>query len=802
MKYENKFYDALERIFLGAEIEGDSGYVNLLAIKSRYYKNILQIFREQVEAELIISSFKEEFFDRLYSFFEKYFSECGSVYFAKTAFSQNVYEKVYTDNRDVVLFWKTHMLYYVKSDILFKNIDVIVKDDDGTAYKFFFDCGQLKNKQNNEKKELIFTYNKIEDGKYWFDVAYSKQGTKNKTAKIAKSIQVPEEILNKAYSVFKKQNMVDFFINKDAKKFLTEQLDLYLHQILLAENNIFDQNRLDQLKTVKQFALKIIDFVAQFENELVKIWNKPKFVLDSNYVITIDRLPKEIIDKLKSHIGWQEQLAEWEELSINPEGKHAPIDTRFFKSLELEILALFDNLDEVLDGRLIKSENYQALNTMQKRYKEQVQCVYIDPPFNTGKDFEYIDNYQDSSWLTIMYDRLNNIKELLSLDGAMLLHLDYNAEYRGRELLNLVFEQNFINNLAWAYRSGGASDSKALPYKYDNILFYAKDKRSFLLNPVYERQYYTKNFMGAKKDKDGNYYADTLLRDVFEGEILDPKRNITFNVRKVLNLSNEFYSFKNSQKPEGLLHLLLTLSSLKNKKLVLDCFAGSGTALAVAKKMRKKFIGIEMGDYFNTFYLDFIEYKNSESNKKNIYKKFSVIEVEEQKTKLIAKVNKVGLLGRMKEVLACNGRHEPCGITGALNWQGGGFFKYYKFEQYEDTLRKMKYNIETETIFDISGPFANYIFQTDSKLTEVLDIQLSSTSDDSIVNLDFDKLYPNIDFAETISLLKGKPIKKITPTGVLLQGDTNEICTDYKVMTAEEKVEFVKMLKPFLWWGE
>ena len=157
-KHETKFYEALEDIFLGAKIEGEGGFVNLLSIKSAYYKKILKQFKTEVDKDPVVKQFKEEFFDRLYSFFEKYFSESGSVYFTKTRYSQNIYEKVYTDNKDVVLFWKTNVLYYVKSDILFQNIDVEVKDDNGLTYNFFFDCGELVSKQNNEKRELIFTY--------------------------------------------------------------------------------------------------------------------------------------------------------------------------------------------------------------------------------------------------------------------------------------------------------------------------------------------------------------------------------------------------------------------------------------------------------------------------------------------------------------------------------------------------------------------------------------------------------------------------------------------------------------------
>ncbi len=97
---------------------------------------------------------KKNFFDKLYTFFNKYFSESGSVYFTKTANWQRVYEKVYTDNRDVVLFWKTHMLYYVKTDILFNSMDVNIEDDEKEKnYNFYFDVGGLQSRQNNEKKK-------------------------------------------------------------------------------------------------------------------------------------------------------------------------------------------------------------------------------------------------------------------------------------------------------------------------------------------------------------------------------------------------------------------------------------------------------------------------------------------------------------------------------------------------------------------------------------------------------------------------------------------------------------------------
>ena len=815
---EQKFYDTLEKVFTGVPIEGEGGFVNLLHIKQEYYSAVLKKFRAEVDADKVITAnFKEDFFRHLYTFFERYFSECGSVYFTKTSAWQKVYEKIYTSKKDVVLYWKTNKLYYVKSDMLFQTTSLKVEDENGNGYVFKFDVGSLSQKQNNEKKELLFCFKekvvgktKLHDSKsgdttFVISVGYKNGKAKNDAETISQSSNIPVEIVEKAIERFKRQTTVDFFINKNAEEFLNEQLDLFLNQILLDTKSQFDQKRLEQLKAVKIYAEKLIGFISQFENELVYIWNKPKFVRKSNYVISLDKLSDALIEKIRNHSGLKGQIEEWKELKMvdnnftfSPmdlmDKPHLPIDTKFFKDLELEILSRFEHLDEALNGRLIKSEHYQALNTMQKRYHGQIHCIYIDPPFNTGSDFPYMDDYQDSTWLTLMNDRVNLAKNLLNKKGSMFLHLDHYAEHRGRELMDLLFDSNnFVNNLSWAYRSGGVSKEKALPYKHDSILFYAKDKDNLALNLIKERQFFEKSFMGCKKDSSGKFYADTILRDIFEGEIYDPDRNVRYNVRKVLNLSNEFYSFKNSQKPEGLIHLLTTLSNIETNGYVCDFFAGSGTSMAVSKKLGYKFLGIEMGEHFSEHYRDTIKYADSEKNRKDIDAKFVVLESCVENGKIIAQVKKVGLLGRMKEVVACCGAHEPCGITENVKWQGGGFFKYYELEQYEDVLRKAHYK---ETIPYSEDVFNQYVFFADDKFANAIEVK------DKNIDLDFSKLYDDIDFPETISLLLGKPIVKITQDEVSLQGMDKPIKYNVKKMTNEEKIDFVQMLKPLLWWGE
>ena len=126
MTKEQKFYNALKDIFVGAKVEGESGYINLMRIKSRYYeKGVFPKLKGDIEKAIEpFPEFKEELFDKLYTFFQRYFSESGAIYFRYTPIHQNIYEKVYTDDKDVILFWKTHMLYYVKTDRLFKNLEV------------------------------------------------------------------------------------------------------------------------------------------------------------------------------------------------------------------------------------------------------------------------------------------------------------------------------------------------------------------------------------------------------------------------------------------------------------------------------------------------------------------------------------------------------------------------------------------------------------------------------------------------------------------------------------------------------
>ncbi|HIC87754.1 MAG TPA: site-specific DNA-methyltransferase, partial [Aquificae bacterium] len=345
-----------------------------------------------------------------------------------------------------------------------------------------------------------------------FNVLYSERGRKTKLKDILKELKkkgivLDEETLERTFRVFERQNEVDYFINKNARGFLKEQFDLWFYQYIYSDETEFTERRVKQLKVLKEIAYKIIDFVGQFEDELVKIWQKPKFVLNSNYVITLDRIAKkeggiEVIEKIVDRLieqkrefkgeldRWRSikennrsyrerfeevgeignQVVEWYLLdlvdedfdpkgiliptitgkNLNPEYKFLPVDTRYFKDLEVEILSLFDNLDEELDGWLIKSENWQALNTILPKFKEKVQTIYIDPPFNTGSNefTMYINRFLDSAWITMMENRLRLAREFLKDTGSIFVRIDYHGNHYVRFLMDDIFgKENFRNEI-------------------------------------------------------------------------------------------------------------------------------------------------------------------------------------------------------------------------------------------------------------------------------------------------------------------------------------------------------------------
>jgi len=815
---EKLFFDQLKDIFIGAKIEGESGFINLMRIKSAYFDVIFKELNKEIEEKTKdFPDFKEEMFDKLYTFFKTYFSESGSIYFTYTPLKSKIYEKIYTPNKDVVLFWKTHMLYYVKTDKLWNNLTIDF-DEDGVRYKINYDVSKLQHKKANEKREIIYELKEIKDREITFDVLYSERGRKTKIVEILrtfkkKHIHLDEERLRGIFKTYEKQNEVDYFINKNAEQFLKEQFDLWLKNYLFDDETDFNERRLKQLKVLKEIAYKVIDFVAQFEDELVKIWNKPKFVLNSNYVITLDRIAEKdkelkLVEKILKHENFKEQEKEWEELGIvdssfkkdkiiendligkhlSNDYKHLPIDTKYFKDLELEILGLFDDLDNSLDGWLIKSENYQALKTILPKFKEKVQTIYIDPPFKTGKDFFYKDKFQDSSWITLMENRINLAKDFMKKEASIFVHLDWNANFLGRHLLEKLFST--LTEIVWNTNATKDEESGLFSYKsfgekyvrQHDTIFQASKTDDFKFLKLWKPNRRTTkldigwldlisypNKPNPQKIEDYDFFIEKYDD---KGNFRLEKKMIEEKIYPIGDIWSDIYSFTQSelrtsenisydtQKPENLLRRIIQSTSEKGD-IVMDFFAGSGTTVTVCHKLKRKWIGVEVADCFNTFYYD-----------------------EEKK---------LGLLGRMKIVLAGDkefiavDKKRRSHLSKDINWQGGGFFKYYELEQYEDTLRKAVYKPSHPFVnFDDKSIYQQYVFMKDLKLLDAMELDYKNNK----IKINFDEIYPKIDLAETLSNLTGKWIKKIEKNAVIFEdGD----------MIDFDDIDF-NLIKPLIWW--
>lgn len=259
-----------------------------------------------------------------------------------------------------------------------------------------------------------------------------------------------------------------------------------------------------------------------------------------------------------------------------------------------------------------KSSNLEAL-------RGKVDLIYIDPPFDSKADyrtkitlpgneitqkpttfeqFGYSDLWQKGtvSYLEYMYPRLLLMRELLSDKGSIYVHIDWHVGHYIKILLDDIFgKENFVNEIVWSYRSGGASKKTSLPRKHDNIFFYCKNPNNFSINFKTERQYLEKPFMGSKQDSSGRYYVDTLLRDVFEGApyIINDTKIEQYNMRPVLNLSSERIGYA-TQKPEGFIKALIEIATNEGD-LVCDFFGGSGTTAAVAERLGRRWITTDIG---------------------------------------------------------------------------------------------------------------------------------------------------------------------------------------------------------------
>ncbi|MBK8454480.1 MAG: site-specific DNA-methyltransferase [Thiofilum sp.] len=363
------------------------------------------------------------------------------------------------------------------------------------------------------------------------------------------------------------------------------------------------------------------------------------------------------------------------------------------------------------DNKLIFGDNLLALRALEAEFTGRVKCVFIDPPYNTGSAFtHYDDGLEHSIWLGLMRDRLEIIRRLLSEDGSLWITIDDNECHYLKVLCDEVFgRQNFVANVIWQKVYAPKNAARFFSVDHDHILVFSKAIGELRLNPMPRTEKQNSNYKNLDNDSRGLWRSDNLLasltggqrgaqfaksgvsKDIYDvigptGKVFRPRAGTSWRVSKekfkaldeenriwwgkdgnsspaLKRFLNEtkngrvpqtFWSFEevghtqdakkevtafnsneifSTPKPEYLIKRILEVATNPND-LVLDSFAGSGTTGAVAHKMGRRWIMIELGDHCHTH-----------------------------------------IIPRLQKVI--NGTDQG-GISKAVNWQGGGGFRYYK----------------------------------------------------------------------------------------------------------------------------
>ncbi|MBW2570633.1 MAG: hypothetical protein JRE47_15025, partial [Deltaproteobacteria bacterium] len=313
-------------------------------------------------------------------------------------------------------------------------------------------------------------------------------------------------LLAKYVNQYTARNTCDYFIHKDLGGFLRRELDFYIKNEVMRLDDIENadvpavESYLTKIKILRKISHKIIDFLSQLEDFQKKLWLKKKFVVETNYCITLDRVPEDLYHEIADN---EAQRKDWVKLfaideikgdlhsrkyskpltvKFLKENPFLVVDTGFFdEKFKERLIASIDDFDEQCDGLLIHSENFQALRLIERNISKQVSNVFIDPPYNTGDDgFLYKDSYSSSTWLTMVEERINDGMKTLTSSGAFFASIgDEEQEHLATLLRHKYGKGRFFSTLIWEKKKKGSFLSGQIARMKDYILCVSKQPEVF-----------------------------------------------------------------------------------------------------------------------------------------------------------------------------------------------------------------------------------------------------------------------------------------------------------------------------------
>ena len=514
-------------------LDADGNLINDIYREAPLVRRYLET-REQLGVPQSRYQRADTIFNHLYTFFSRYYEDGDFI--PRRRYSQTERYAIPYNGEEIYLHWANREQYYVKSGDLFStyrfkslgitvtfdlhNVDIEKDNVQGTKRFFIPLSAETIYSPETAEISIPFEYRLLTDEEKQLYGTPKQQDKINDTAETEILERVSSDYeayaalerrvdqittLKKHLDIYARRNTTDFFIHKDLKQFLNRELDVYIkNEVIPLSDFILTNENLGWLETAKavyDIASQIIGFLSQIEEFQKRLWLKKKFVLSTNYCITLDRVPEEFYPEITKNTAQRE---EWEHLfaiheidgnlvdsaydeplsvAFLKENPNLVLDTRHFDmAFKDSLLASFENLDNETDGLLIHGENFQALNLLGEKYRESVKTIYIDPPYNTkGSDFLYKDQYKHASWMSLMADRISLTREILLPDGLIFISIDDNEQHHLRMLMDEAFGRtfgrtNFIACLPTVMNLKGNNDEFGFAGTHEYTFAWSKSK--------------------------------------------------------------------------------------------------------------------------------------------------------------------------------------------------------------------------------------------------------------------------------------------------------------------------------------
>ena len=472
------------------EIETQAASFGAVADNNPEYKQL----KQKLETATDTAVLQNEVFSHLATFFSRYYDKGDFI--SKRRYKDNTYAIPY-NGEEVKLHWANADQYYIKSSEYFRNYTFVLPE---SRRKVHFVLKDATTEQNNNKAannmerrfaiyqsddtpcleqkgdelSIYFTYElmpKVTKQEMLLSEAFAtiKPLVPEDFIELL-NIKLPTEknkertLLEKHLNDYTAKNSFDYFIHKDLGGFLRRELDFYIkNEVMLLDDLDAQhiQSQLTMIKAIKLVGDKIIRMLAQLENFQKRLWLKKKFVVQSDYCITLDRVPEEMYAEIAAN---DRQREEWVRLFAINEieglmgvgGYSVPLTVEFLRQNPFLVLdtAFFTpqfkhklvsylgekGIDEQCNGLLVNSENFQALELLKEKYSKEATCIYADPPYNTSaSEILYKNNYKNSSWLSLMESRLQLGKDFLNSEGIQCTTIDDVEQSKLNLLLEVVF---------------------------------------------------------------------------------------------------------------------------------------------------------------------------------------------------------------------------------------------------------------------------------------------------------------------------------------------------------------------------